>query len=409
MSDTDNATPRSPRKRLLIGAAVLFVALGAAYGAYWGLVARHFESTDDAYVQGDLVQITPQIAGTVIGLHADDTDFVKAGEPLAELDRADADVALAQAEASLAQTVRQVSTLYVQNTGLAADISAREAQARSARSELARAQNDLRRRQALAKSGGVSGEELLHAQSAVQNAQAAVAAADAAIAASRATLAGNEALTSNTTVAEHPNVKLASAKVREAYLNLARTHVPAPVSGYVARRSAQLGQRVAAGAPLMAIVPLDGVWVDANFKEVQIGRMRIGQPVTLTADMYGSKVVYHGTVAGLGAGTGSAFALLPAQNASGNWIKVVQRVPVRIALDKADLDAHPLRLGLSMDVKVDISDTSGQALAQGARREPAYASEAFTQADAQASAAVARILADNGAGAPRMAAARSGE
>ncbi len=408
MSDTDNPTPRSPRKRLLIGAAVIFILLGAAYGVWWMLVASHFESTDDAYVQGDLVQITPQIPGTIVGLHADDTDFVRAGQPLADLDRADAEVALAQAEASLAQTTRQVSTLYLQNTGLEADIAAREAEARRARADLARAQTDLRRRQALAKSGGVSGEELLHAQTSVQNGQAAVAAADAAVAAGRAGLASNEALTANTTVAEHPNVKLAAAKVREAYLNLARTQVTAPVSGYVARRSAQLGQRVAAGAPLMAVVPLDGVWVDANFKEVQIGRMRIGQPVTLKADMYGSKVVFHGKVAGLGAGTGSAFALLPAQNASGNWIKIVQRVPVRIALDPQELQDNPLRLGLSMDVEVDIADTSGEVLARGARREPTYVSEAFVQADAQAAAAVARIVTDNIVGAPRVATTRNG-
>ncbi len=370
---------RSPRKRLLLIATLIFLVAAIAYGTWWALVARHFQSTDDAYVHGDLVQITPQVAGTVVAIHADDTDYVEAGVALAELDRADAEVALEQAQATLAQTVRQVSTLYAQNHGLQADIEARQAQAQHARTELARLQNDLSRREGLGRAGGISGEELLHARAAVKNGQAAVAAADAATKAAQANLESNSALTANTTVAEHPSVKLAAASVREAYLDLARTSLPAPVSGYIARRTAQLGQRIAAGTALMSVVPLDRVWVDANFKEVQIGQMRIGQPVRLHADMYGKKVTYHGTVAGLSAGTGSAFALLPAQNASGNWIKVVQRVPVRIALDPEELRAHPLRLGLSIQATVDISDTSGHALAGPLHNNSAYATAAFDQ------------------------------
>ncbi|GAA5232096.1 HlyD family efflux transporter periplasmic adaptor subunit [Verticiella sediminum] len=397
--DTVAATPRSPRKRLLLIAALVFLIAAAAYGAWWFLIARHFQSTDDAYVQGDLVQITPQIAGTITGLHADDTDFVQAGQTLVELDRADVEVALAEAESQLAQTVRQVSTLYVQNDGFDAQIRARQADAASAKAALARAQADLRRRQALAQSGGVSGEEILHARTTVETAQAALAAAEAAVANAKAGLAGNETLTAGTDVQDHPNVRLAAARVRQAYLDLARTEIQAPVSGYVARRSGQLGQRVAAGTALMAVVPLDQVWVDANFKEVQIGSMRIGQPATLHADMYGSKVAYRGKVAGLGAGTGSAFALLPAQNASGNWIKVVQRVPVRIELDPEELREHPLLLGLSMNVEVDISDTSGPALSAGRRKDSSYAVNVLSDAQAQARGVIERIIATHlGAG-----------
>ena len=384
---------RSPRKRLLLIATFVFVVAAIAYGAWWMLVARHFQSTDDAYVHGDLVQITPQIAGTVVALHADDTDYVEAGATLAELDRADAEVAVAEAEAALAQTVRQVGMLYAQNEGLSADIEERLAQAQHARTELDRLESNLKRREGLARAGGISGEELLHAQAAVKNGQAAVTAADAAVASARAQLASNTALTANTTVADHPNVKQAAAKVREAYLSLARTSLPAPVSGHVARRSAQLGQRIAAGTPLMTVVPLDRVWVDANFKEVQIGQMRIGQPVRLNADMYGKSVTYHGTVSGLSAGTGSAFALLPAQNASGNWIKVVQRVPVRIALDPQELAQHPLRLGLSMHVTVDISDTSGRVLAGASHTNTAHSTAAFEQASHEANELIAATIA----------------
>lgn len=387
--------PGSPRRRLLLGAALVFVLLGIAYGIWWWLVAQHYQHTEDAYVHGDLVQITPQIAGTVIAIHADDTDYVEAGAALVELDRTDAEVALEQARATLAQTVRQVSTLYAQNEGLQADIEARKAQAQHAGTELARLQDDLRRRQSLARAGGISGEELLHAQAAVKNAQAALAAAEAAVTAAQAQLSSNTALTANTTVDNHPNVLVAAARLREAGLNLARTSLPAPVSGYVAKRTAQLGQRIAEGTPTMAVIPLERVWVDANFKEVQIGNMRIGQPVELHADMYGKKVTYHGKVAGLSAGTGSAFALLPPQNASGNWIKVVQRVPVRIALDPQQLRDHPLRLGLSMQVTVDISDTSGPALAGAAHPGSAYSTAAFDSANSHMADMIATIIAEN--------------
>jgi membrane fusion protein (multidrug efflux system) len=378
---------------LIAGAAFLAIALG--YGAWWFVYARHFEKTDDAYVQGNLVQITPQVAGTVVSVNADDTDFVKAGQTLVSLDRADAEVALDQAQAALGQTVREVRQLYTANSTWSANITQRQADIVRAQSDLSRVDDDLARRTDLAATGAVSGEELSHAQQAVSNARAAVAAAQAALLAARQQLATNQSLTDGTTVERHPNVERAGAKVRESYLAYARAVLPAPVSGYVAKRTAQVGQRVSPGAPLMAIIPLDQVWVDANFKEVQLRKMRIGQPVKLTADAYGDAVEYHGTLAGLGVGTGSAFALLPAQNATGNWIKVVQRVPVRIALDPKELADHPLRVGLSMQVSVDVANAEGKALASATRTAAAYTTSAFDRDTENADALVRKTIAAN--------------
>ena len=251
------------------------------------------------------------------------------------------------------------------------------------------------RRKSLASPGAVSGEELSHAEGAVSNAHAALSAAQAALTAAKQQLATNQSLTEGTTVEKHPNVERAAAKVREAYLAYARAILPSPVSGYVAKRSVQVGQRVAPGAPMMSIIPLDQVWVDANFKEVQLRNMRIGQPVTLTADAYGTAVEYHGTLAGLGVGTGSAFALLPAQNATGNWIKVVQRVPVRIALDPKELADHPLRVGLSMEVSVDVANTEGKTLAAATRTAAAYTTAAFNHDTEDADALVRKTIAAN--------------
>jgi membrane fusion protein (multidrug efflux system) len=396
------ATPKSEtaprngkRQRMLLIAAAVFVLAALGYGAYWAKYLRNFELTDDAYVQGNLVQITPQVAGTVVAVNADDTDFVKAGQTLVTLDHADAKVALEQAQAALAQTVREVRSLYVTNTTWAANIAQREADVTRANADLARAQDDLARRQSLADSGAVSGEEMNHAQTGVSNARAALAAAQAALTAARQQLATNQSLTEGTSIEKHPNVERGAAKVREAYLAYARTELPSPVSGYVAKRTVQLGQRVAAGTALMSIVPLDEVWVDANFKEVQLRRMRIGQPVRLTADAYGSAVHYDGKIVGLGVGTGGAFALLPAQNATGNWIKVVQRVPVRIALDPKELAEHPLRVGLSMEVDVDVTDTSGARLAEAPRGSAAYTTNAFSHDAEEADTLVRKTIAEN--------------
>lgn len=390
------ATPVShpARKRLLLLASGVFALLAVLYATWWFLFGSHYEHTDDAYVHGNLVQITSQVPGTVIAIEADDTDHVKSGQALLRLDPADTDIALQQAQAQLAQTVRQVRTLYVQNDALAADVDVRIAEVARAQADLTRVQSDLKRRQTLAKSGGVSGEEILHAETALKTAQSGVAQAKAALAASRAKLATNQALTEGTSVAEHPDVRHAAA-VRNAWLARSRTVLPAPVDGMIARRSAQVGQRVAPGTPLMTVVPLDQVWVEANFKEGQLRRMRIGQPVTLKADMYGGSVVYRGTVVGLDAGTGSAFALLPAQNATGNWIKVVQRVPVRIALDAKELQDHPLLVGLSMEVEVDVGVQESQTLTQAPRSDTALTTQAFEAAHGDADTLINTIIQDN--------------
>jgi membrane fusion protein, multidrug efflux system len=410
---TATITARGPRKaerlRMLLIAGGAVLAAGLAYAGYWTLFSRYHERTDDAYVQGNVVQITPQVPGVVLSVNADDTDFVRAGQPLVLLDHADAAVALEQAQAALAQTVREVRTMYIGNTTWAANIAQREAEVGRAKTELARAADDLARRAALIDSGAVSGEEINHSESAVTNARAALAAAEAAVTSARQSLATNESLTEGTSIAQHPTVARAAARVHEAYLAYARATLPSPVSGYVAKRTVQVGQRVAAGTPLMAVIPLDQVWVDANFKEVQLRRMRIGQPVKLTADAYGGAVEFHGTVAGLGVGTGAAFALLPAQNATGNWIKVVQRVPVRIALDPAELAAHPLRVGLSMEADVDVTNDQGATLATGPRTIAPYTTAAFTHDAEEADALVRKTIAANlgtaqGTGAPAAAA-----
>jgi membrane fusion protein (multidrug efflux system) len=369
------------RRRTLLVLIFAFLAAGGGWAAWWQLVGRFYETTDNAYVAGNLVEVTPQVAGTVVAIGADDTDRVQAGQMLVRLDAADAQVALDQAEAELARAVREARTLYANNLTLEANVRVREA-------ELQRAEDTLARRASLADKGMVTREDY-------DNARANVAAARAALAAARESVAANRTLTDRVRVEEHPNVLRAAARVREAYLALKRVEIPAPLGGFVARRSVQLGQRVAPGAPLMAIVPLEDLWVDANFKEVQLRDMRIGQPVRLAADLYGGSVEYRGRVAGLGAGTGGAFALLPPQNATGNWIKVVQRVPVRIALDPSQLRAHPLRIGLSMRAEVDIRDTRGAQLAAAPRSMPAYATQAYAVPAAEAESRVRAIIAAN--------------
>ncbi|MBN3831290.1 HlyD family efflux transporter periplasmic adaptor subunit [Burkholderia sp. Ac-20344] len=397
MSDQQNAASAQPqnngkRKRMMTLLVAVIVIAAIAYGLYYFLVARFHEGTDDAYVNGNVVQITPQVTGTVIAVKADDTQTVKAGDPLVVLDPADSQVALQQAEANLAQTVRQVRGLFVNDDQYRAQVALRQ-------SDLSKAEDDLRRRVAVAQTGAVSQEEISHARDAVRAAQA-------SLDASQQQLASNRALTANTTIASHPNVMAAAAKVRDAYLANARNVLPAPVTGYVAKRSVQVGQRVSPGTPLMSVVPLNAVWVDANFKEVQLKHMRIGQPVELTADIYGSSAVYHGKVVGFSAGTGSAFSLLPAQNATGNWIKVVQRLPVRIELDPKDLAKHPLRIGLSMQADVDIKDERGDQLVNAPNT--VYETNVFAKYGDEADAEIARIIAENAGGnASAPAAAKS--
>jgi len=397
--------PGGARQKALTLAAVA-VAAALGYGGYEWFSGRHQESTDNAYVQGNVVQITPQIGGTVTAILADDTDFVKAGQPLVRLDAADAKMALSLAEANLAQAVRQVRMLYASNTTLEAQISVREGDVVRAQNDISRLSEDLARRQSISGLGAVSAEEIAHLQSQLRQAQSALATAKAAVLAARDQLQSAQTMTDNTQVPSHPSVQAAAAKVREAYLALHRATLPAPVDGYVAKRSVQLGQRVAAGSPLMSVVALNALWVDANFKEAQLRNIRIGQPVTLTADVYGKKVDYKGTVVGLGAGTGAAFSLLPAQNATGNWIKVVQRVPVRIALDPAQVSAHPLRVGLSMEATVDVTAQDGKSLADAPQAASVVQTDVYELLDGQATAEIQRVIAANmGSPAPKAVAA----
>lgn len=381
------------RRRALIVIAGVVLLAGAAYALYWALALNHVEATDNAYVQGNVVQITAQVPGTVVAILADDTDVVKAGQPLLRLDPADARLALAQAEAQLALAVRELRNLVANNATLAAQVTVREAEVARAQSEVDRAADDVSRRAPLLAGGAVGKEDLAHASAQLATARSAQAVAVSALAAARQALVANQSLTDGTPLAEHPNVQRAAVRVREAYIALKRSDLPAPLDGVVARRSVQIGQRVAAGAPLMSVVALDRLWVDANFKEAQLGVLRVGQPVTLTSDVYGRKVQFRGTVSGLGAGTGAAFALLPAQNATGNWIKIVQRVPVRIALDPQDLAAHPLRVGLSMEAAVDVADRRGRSLADAPRSQPVAQTAVFDVLASAADAEVARVIA----------------
>lgn len=344
------------RKRNLTLVTLLFIiiALGVtlAYFLFW----QHEEETEDAYVAGHLVQITPQITGTVRKVMFDDTELVKKGDVLITLDDSDFQLAYDRAQNELIQAIRQNKQQTATNSQAKAQVLLRKA-------DLARAQADLRRRELLSGTDAISGEELSHARAAVVQAQAALKAVEAAETSAQAAIGNNIPLR------QQPAVQTAVSRIKDAWLNLQRTQIHAPIAGQVAKRNVQVGQRITQGVPLMAVVPLDNLWVDANFKESQLRKIRIGQSVEMVSDLYGSKVVYHGKVMGLSAGTGSAFSLLPAQNATGNWIKVVQRVPVRISLDPRELRANPLRMGLSMTVKVDISESgTGKGMASTAEK-----------------------------------------
>jgi membrane fusion protein (multidrug efflux system) len=373
------APGRARRLSLLgLGAVVLLCAVG--YAGYWFFDARYFESTDDGYVNGDVVQVTSEVPGTVLSLDVDDTQLVHEGQPLLQLDPADAKIAEENAKADLARAVRQVRGLFAQGQELRAQIEQREQASRTA-------DDDLMRRGTLIEDGAISAEELSHARDAVTTTRANVAAA-------RQQLSQTVAQIDGTTIANHPQVRAAAAAVRNAALALHRTELDSPVGGVVAKRSVQVGQRVAAGTPLLAVVPLENVWVDANFKEVQLERMRTGQPVTVRTDLYGHQVTYHGHVAGIAAGSGNAFALLPSQNASGNWIKIVQRVPVRILLDPNELLAHPLRIGLSTTVRVDLHNASGPLLSTAVRNVP-LPKQTSAGDDPAVDVLIASIIADN--------------
>jgi len=377
------APKKSKRKKSLI---ILFgiVVLGAVGTSwYYEEYVVGNQATDDAYVNGNIVSITPETVGTVTQITADNGDFVQKGQILVRFDEADADLEYDNAKAKLAQAVRQVRAMFNNVTQAEAVVDANKI-------ALHKAERDYARRKNMVKAGGLSQEELSHAKDMVDSAQT-----ELAVAVEQ--LKSQSSLISGTTVETHPTVRSAITNVKQAYLTKQRTNIVAPVTGYVARRQVQLGQRVSPSSILMAVVPLDEVWVDANFKETQMDDMRLGQPVALISDLYGDKVVFHGTIESLGIGTGSAFSVLPAQNATGNWIKIVQRLPVRIKLDAQDIASHPLRIGLSMNVEVDTANTSGKLLSTTSPEKPRFVTNAYHQPMENIQQIISQIIKDNDA------------
>lgn len=367
-ANAESQTPQQPgskkgkRKGALLLLTLLFIIIAVAYGIYWFLVLRHYEETDDAYVAGNQVQIMAQVAGSVTKVWADNTDYVQKGDPLVTLDRTDAQQAFEKAKTQLAASVRQTRQQMINSKQLQANIDVKK-------TALAQAQADLNRRIPLGAANLIGREELQHARDTVASAQAEL---DVAIQQYNA----NQAIVLGTRLEQQPAVLQAATEVRNAWLALQRTQIVSPISGYVSLRSVQPGAQIGTTTPLMAVVPATNLWIDANFKETQLAHMRIGQPATVISDIYGDDVKYTGKVVGLDMGTGSAFSLLPAQNATGNWIKVVQRLPVRIELDEKQLAEHPLRIGLSTLVEVNTTDRDGEMLASQVRSSPVYESNA---------------------------------
>jgi membrane fusion protein (multidrug efflux system) len=376
------AANNGKRTQILILIAVIFIVLGALWAAYWVLVLAKRERTDDAYVNGNKVVISAQVSGTVIAVLTDDTQLVKAGQVLVRLDPIDAETGLTRTASALAQTVRQVRQEKSTADQYDSAIETR-------RLELARALADLAKREPLLADHAIAAEEVRHARESVEMARAALTQAMHQSTSSHALVDGTE-------VEENPAVLEAKAAYRDAWIAARRNAVVAPVTGYVAERSVQLGQHIQAGQALMTVITLNSLWVDANFKEVQLRHLRIGQSAEVRSDLYGGSNIFHGHVKGMSAGTGAAFSLLPAQNASGNWIKVVQRVPVRIQIDDNDLVKSPLRVGLSATVTVDTTSRDGAVLAMDATDKPVADTQVYTQdldkANAEADAVVRRNL-----------------
>ncbi|HEY8327324.1 MAG TPA: HlyD family efflux transporter periplasmic adaptor subunit [Rhodanobacter sp.] len=369
------------RRRALLIVAGIFILAGLLWFLLWFFVLSARVKTDNAYVGGNQVAISAQVPGTVVAILADDTQHVEAGQVLVKLDSTDADTRLAQARSALAQAVRGVR----QQTSSA---TSADAQVVTARLDLKKAEADLKRRLPLIAAQAESPEIVQHLRDGVEQARAAVNATEAQAAAAHAAIEGTD-------VAQNPVVMQARANFRAAWVAAQRNAIYAPVSGYVAERSVQLGNSVQPGQQLMTVVPLHDLWIDANFKESQLRHIRIGQPANVVSDLYGSDAEYHGKVVGLGAGTGSVFSLLPAQNATGNWIKVVQRVPVRIALDNKELDKHPLRIGLSTDVTVDIRHDQGSVLPNTSTPQPVAQTDVYDQMASKADAEAERIIRAN--------------
>jgi membrane fusion protein (multidrug efflux system) len=370
------------RRRILLRIAAVFIVIGVLWALYWLLILTKRERTDDAYVSGNKVVISAQVPGTVVSILTDDTQLVQAGQVLVRLDPVDAQINLARSASALAQAVRQVRQAKSTAEQYDSLIATRKI-------ELLRAQADLTKREPLLAANAIAPEEVRHARESVDLAKAAVTQAVRQASAAHALVDGTQ-------VQNNPAVLEAKDAFRDAWIAARRDAVIAPVTGYVAERSVQLGQHVQAGQALMTVIPLHALWVDANFKEVQLRNLRIGQPAEVRSDLYGGAYIYHGHVTGMSAGTGAAFALLPPQNASGNWIKVVQRVPVRIEFDDRELAKSPLRVGLSATVTVDTTRRDGLVLASKAADKPVGDTQVYAQdlvrANAEADAIVSRNL-----------------
>jgi membrane fusion protein (multidrug efflux system) len=375
--------PKGNRKRnkAILITLLIFAILGSAWLAYWLFYGRFHQFTDDAYVDGNNVVLTPQVPGIVVSFSAMDADYVLKGRILVELDKTDAKIALDKAISDLGNAVRTVMQMFEQAKQYEAKLAMRKA-------EFIKAAQDYEHRRNLVDEGGVSLEDFEHAKAALQANFADLIAAEHQYIAALAQI-------ENTTVETHPMVDQAKNQVRDTFVSYQRCTIKAPVSGLVAQRTVQVGERVEKGHPLMAIVPLDQMWVNANFKEVQLTKMRVGQPAEVYADIYGSGIKYQGKIAGIGGGTGSVFSVLPPQNATGNWIKIVQRIPVRIVLDQNQIKQYPLRLGLSMEVTVDISDVEKPFIPSERPEGPLYTTDVFADQELGSEELIAEVIALN--------------
>jgi membrane fusion protein (multidrug efflux system) len=378
---TSSVGNRKKRNKAMLYTALLFLVIGACWFGYWWIWGRFYQYTDDAYVDGNNVIVTPQVSGIVESFSVMDADLVPQGRIVVELDKTDALISLDKAIADLGNAVRTVMRLFEEAKQYGAMIEVKKA-------EFVKAAQDYTHRKNLVDEGGVSLEDFEHAEAALK-------ASFSSLLATEHQYIAALSLIENTTLETHPSVEQMKAHVRDAFVFLQRCTIKAPVTGLVAQRSVQVGERVRRGEPLMSIVPLDQMWVSANFKEVQLSKMRVGQPAKITSDIYGSDVAFGGVIAGIGGGTGSVFSVLPPQNATGNWIKIVQRVPVRITLDQEQIKQYPLRLGLSMEVNVDIHDTEKSFMPQIRPEQPLYETDVFSTQEEGAEALIIQVIADN--------------
>jgi membrane fusion protein (multidrug efflux system) len=379
--EPENNQPIHDKKKILWGMTLGLLIISLLIFLLWFFILRFHQKTEDAYVNGNQVVLTPQIAGYITTVTVNDTQLVEAGHILVQLDTIDQTISLEKAKNDLAETVRNVSQMFQNVEKLKADVESRKA-------EMAKTGQDYEHRKKLVQSGAISVEDFQHSEASFIEAYANLLAA-------QFELNGAEALVAGTTVQTHPLVEKAKAATKDAFVNLQRCTIRSPVQGIVAAKQAQVGQAITPNTALMTLIPLDQIWVDANFKEGQLRKVRIGQPVKMTSDIYGSGITYHGKVVGIGAATGSVLSVLPPQNATGNWIKIVQRLPVRIRLDQDEIKVYPLRLGLSMNVNVDVHKTDGDFIPPPTPFNELYTTTVFEDQEAGADILINQIIADN--------------